>query len=383
MVQREKILAGAMAGAIGLFGAFQLIQTQIVAPRATQIETLQRERLRQSRLENILAGAPATLERWHALTRRTLSASPDEAHKLFYKHVAELIAASGLREATNAKVISQGQPLRFKERTRRGFVELPLSVAVEGELPQVVEFLRRVYELPYLVRVGSLNISRDASEPPGGERRNRRSGRSETRLNVTMKLSTLVLPRLPNVEHPTYDPALPPDSQPAELPPLARRDPDAYEEIARRNLFQLYVEPVREVVRSEPAHNDKPPPQAPPPPPPDPRRGTDNLYLTATVSLDGEPIAYVIDQSRREEEPRKYRLNDPIDDGRLVLIHPTGIVVESPNPPPGEPAADENRPDQRYLYFYPFRKSFRERELLRPDENTEIARLVRAVLDLP
>ncbi len=377
MVQREKRVAVVMLGAIAVLGGYSLIRAVVIQPRQDQIAALHQERARRDKLDNILAGEAASRERWHDLTRRTLSTHADEAHKQFFKDAADLIAASGLREPSNAKVISAGQPIRFKDRTRKGFVELPLSVTVEGDLTQLTEFLIRIYELPYLVRVNSVTIARDASEGAGGSSaRGRRAAReASTKLSVAMKLSTLVLPAIPDVEHPVYDPTSATETQPVSMSLLATRDVSEYEEIAKRNLFELF-RPPPPPEPERPAVADSRPPKPQEPPPRDPREGTEDLFLTATLSLNGEPVAYVSDQSRREEPPQKVRLNEQLDDGRLVLIHPSGVVVQSPMPPAGGAGGEGGT----YYYYYAFKKSFRDREPLNLDDATEVARQLRLVL---
>lgn len=377
MVQREKILVGCVIGAVGLLGGVKLVQSQVIAPRRAQITALSEERERRDKLETLVAGIDAAHQRWYQQTQRTISADPAEAHKDFFEDIGRLTSEAGL---TKELRIRKRTPMRFKDKARKGFVELPLAVSVKADLPSLVTFFQRFHELPYQTRVTSVTISPEV-ESAGGEKKRRNAAHHSTELSVSVVLSTLVLPRLPELEHPLCDRENPPDPSQASAA-LALREASAYEEIARLNVFQLYHPPPPQPPPDETpkvAKTDKPPA----PPPADPRKGTEHLYLKGTVSLNGVPVAYVADDSKLEEEPKKYHLNDRIDDGRLVLIHHSGIVVQSPTP--AHPDADE--PDspgaEQQLYYYAFRKSFKEREPLSLDEDSELARLVRAVLERP
>ncbi|MEP0848368.1 MAG: hypothetical protein HRF50_16290 [Phycisphaerae bacterium] len=377
MVQREKILVGCVIGAAGLLGGVKLVQSQVIEPRRAQIAAVIAERERRDKLETLVAGIDAAHQRWYQQTQRTISADPAEAHKDFFEDIGRLTRETGL---TKELRIRKRTPMRFKDKSRKGFVELPLAVSVKADLPSLVAFLQRFHELPYQTRVTSVTISPEA-ESAGGEKKRKNAAKHSTELSVSIVLSTLVLPRLPELDHPLCNREDPPDPSQASAA-LAMRKASDYDEIARLNVFQLYHPPPPEPPPDETpkvARTDKPQPA----PPADPRKGAEHLYLKGTVSLNGVPIAYVADDSKLEEEPKKYHLNDRIDDGRLVLIHHSGIVVQTSTPPnPGAVESDASRSEQHF-YYYPFRKSFKEREPLTLDEDSELARLVRAVLDRP
>lgn len=374
MVDRQKILMGCVAGVVGLYGFVRLTHVLLIEPRRAQIAALEHEQSRRATLENLLATIPAAEGRWYEQTRRTLSADPDQAHNEFYNDIARMTNEVGLHKDLR---LGKRTAIRFRDRQRRGFVELPLAISVKGQLESLVRFMRALHELPYHARVSNISVSPVQAGAARNERgRGRRSEQESVELSITMVVSTLTLPKLPGVQHPVHDPH---DPEPAPSRPLlADVEPDEYEKIAAVNIFQLYVPPPPPpdppVERPPVARTEDPPRQ----PPPDPRKGTENLYLRGTVSLHGEPIAYVVDETRLTEEPRRFRLNDRIDDGRLVLIHPSGIVVQSPTSPDGLALADAG--DRQFLYFYAFRKSFREREPIDVDEPTEIARILRDVL---
>jgi hypothetical protein len=101
-------------------------------------------------------------------------------------------------------------------------------------------------------------------------------------------------------------------------------------------------------------------------PPVNRRPDADKLRVIGTAALDGEPVVYVQNTQKLTEPPAKHHLGDKVDDGEVVLIHPTGMVVR---------ATDEKRPAGRTReidYFYPLGGTFKERERLEADEHPDV-----------
>jgi len=199
-------------------------------------------------------------------------------------------------------------------------------------------------------------------------------GPQEPMLNVSMTLSTLVLPKLPQVESRTLeglnldDPEALRAAGITPLDYLHEEQPLAYNKMLASNIFRIYrpkPPPPRPVARNTTPR--KPPP---PPPPVDPRRDADKFVLLGTTSLNGELIAYIRDERQAYEPPMRKRLNDPVDDGRIVLVHPKGIVVQ----------VTQGRERGR-LFFYPLGRTFKEREPVDPVKHAEIKRLLDQVLN--
>jgi len=223
------------------------------------------------------------------------------------------------------------------------------------------------------VRVDKLGLRVESS---GRQGRRRRADNREPQLSITMMLSTLVLPEVPEVAHPTLDPERLDDPNAVgriAAARLAAEDPGEYDRIAELNFFKLYQPPVvrREPLPEKPAEVVRAPEPAPKPVV-DPRRDAHRYVLQGVGHLPDGPVAYVADTDEVLEPPRVYRLNDEIDDGRLVLIVPEGIVVRV-RPPGAAAEAARN-------YFYPLGATFKERQEVDEQELPEIARLLRLVL---
>ncbi len=382
MKPRERLFAISIVALLAIAGGYRLVHMLIVEPRAALVSALKAANERQADLESWIDRENATRQRWSDETQCTLGQDSDKALRVFREDVARLLKDNDLD--TDLR-ISPRKPVVERRGVRKGFTELTLGVEVRGSLEQAVRFLRDFYERPYLVRVDSLSLNAGTSVASATKAATRGSERSDSRgrraaprtkepneseLTIGMSLTTLVLPPIKDVPHKTLDVALleapQGESQPAvaRRSPLRREDVSAYDAIFTTNMFKLYQE-VRVVTvpttrETGPVEQTEVVKQVP-----DPRRDAGHFKVVATVSLHGELIAYVEDDRDRTEPPVRHRLNDELDDGRLVLIHPRGIVVRTT---PGEESASR----AVHNYFYRLGKSFAERVELTADEHPEI-----------
>jgi len=377
MNQRERVLASCVAGVVVVYGGFTLIKSKVYEPAKQLKADIQKEKEYRDRLQVWLNGAEKTTQAWQKCTRQTLGEDSFAAHQAFRTDVGLLLERNNLTEGLK---ISQLRERIDKKGARQGFVELPLSVRVTGRLNNLDNFLKDFFQRPYLVRLDKLELA--AEQTPRSRRK--RGGRTEPKLSIAMTLSTLVLPKAEDVDHPVFDLAALNDPDPeAELvlvsaARLRQEDVDEYGEIAEKNMFRIYEPPQRpespkrpdlpkEVVKTET------PPPPPPPPPPDPRRNADKFVLNGVGRVDDGPIAYVTNSDEPGDPPEEYRLNDEIDDGRLVLIVAEGIVVRATPPTRGPRQPAKN-------YFYPLGGTFEDREEVNPADHPQIERQLQVVL---
>lgn len=370
MNTRERILAGGVAGVLLLAGGHQVIKRSVIEPRTALKHSIAVERERREELETKLLMALTLDKRWEKRTRHTLPNDIQDAALRFREDVNNLLRRNRLSEGV---MISTKSPKRVTKGPRSGFVDVPVYVKVEGTLRNAVNFLNDFYQRPYHKRVDSMKINAPASEVKT------RSGASrDPKLTITMTLTTLVLPDVPGIDAERLpsdrlsDPRLIEQSDLKSY--LHEATPVAYNEIHTVNLFKLY----------EPPPPPPPPParttkvtktpketKTPPPPPVDPRRDAHKFVLIGTTSMLGEHIAYVEHQDRRVDPPVEYHLNDRVDDGQLVLVHGSGIVVRVAT------GAGPRRTPK--TYFYPIGKSFAERVEVNPRAHPEISRLLSEV----
>jgi len=371
LTTRERNLAIVMGVLVGSVALVAGVRSWYIVPRAKARADLQQAYRRRENLRQIVAARARTFEGWYRWTRRTLDADPAKAEERFRTDVTHLLETAGVQELS----IRPAEARRVRKGYRKGFVELPLTVACKARLGQVVGFLKALYQRPYLVRVETLRLvppADVAAAPRKGRRRRNERAAGEPLLTVSMRLATLVLPRQRELEHPTLPAeALEGGEVPQPVRWLWQDDVQVYDEIASLNVFKKY-EPPKPKPKPQPkppAVAKKPPKWPPPPPPPDPRRDADKFVLLGTASIHGVPVAYVRDTRRLVDPPEKKHLNDRLDDGTIVLIHPRGIVVRSEGPP-----------KRGKLYFYPIGRNFKQREPLSPTEHPDVYREVQLVL---
>lgn len=361
MTRRERILALCVAGTLGGVGLVKGVELAVVRPMLHTRDAIGAERVRGQKLDQRAIELADVRREWFDWTRRTLSDDRVVAQRLFREDIHRLLELHGL---VNAKVT----PGTFVA-DKNGFVTIPLTIQVKGTLRNVVGFMTDFYNRNYLARLDRVTLSADQSviDAVNSTRAQHRAARGGTRgagaspaaatpagpgpdgpdLNINMTAVTLVLPKA-EAEHPVVAEIGPLEEGAGRLPQPAA----AYAEIFDTHLFRPYQPPEPAVVRG-PTAETEPAPQPPAvvPRPPE-RPGADRMVLICTTSLYGRPVAYVRDERQPDQPPTQYRLDEPLDDGTLLLIHPLGLVVRVTK---GGTHTD---------YFYRLGTTFAEREEL-------------------
>lgn len=368
MTRREKVLGLCVGGAVAVTALVTLVRWTVLEPFETVQKNIRTEQQRTQVLTMQLRHMQDAERRWEALTRRTFApaSEPQVAQRRFREDLHRLVERHGLRDPK----LSPGSFLRYRDQS----IGVPLTITATGTLNEVVGFLRDFYRRDYLARADKVriaaeqNIIAEINNPrrdSGGSGRGGRGGAAGRdgaigpngpELRVTISAITLVLPTPPGLPHPVIE-GLPEESERGRL---AEADLTAYNVLFEKNPFLPYQEKPapRPVVEAQPKPTEPGPVVTKPPV--DPRAGVENLYLRATISLDGEPAAFVTDGRRPMDKPQQYHLDQPVDDGTVALIHPTGMVVRV--------VKEEGVRD----YFYALGASFRERTELNPDEHPDV-----------
>jgi hypothetical protein len=374
MTQRERILAVSVAGLIAVTGGVALVRARIIRPLQNKHQTLAALQAQREELLLRLRHEAEAQEGWRRKTAATLHASLFEASQLFRQDMERVLERSGLANRT-VRLLS---PSREAKGMREGFTALRVSATGEGTLAQVVAFLREFYERPYLTRITKLTLStpeqiRTGARPSPRARRDAAATGDEPKISVKFEAAALVLPELAGVPHTPLDPNRP---EREGIRPLIDVGDEKYDEIVQANLFKLYQPPPPAVVQTEP--NDRPPPADTPPRPPPPNP-YDKMVLVATTAHEGDLVAWVRDDARPTEPPRHFRLNESVHDGRLVLVHPLGMVVRVHKAGESGAATGAAAGSAIVDYFYEPGKSFKERVPLDPVDHAEIARELQLV----
>lgn len=423
MNRRQRMLAIAGAVVVGGAALYQFGAWAFYRPLLKLNTELQSAQSRKEHLLVLLKSQQDVIRDWQGWYGRVLDEPDTKAELRFREDLAQLLEKHGLREGLS---LSPGA----RRTATNGFVELPFMINVVGSFEELVSFLVDFYQRPYLARIRDLTvISEDTGLNPrraasGGEaarptagvvrggRGGARPGRNgansppaasnsghaagahveakDARLRITMTAVALVLPPLSSMKADRKSlsellPALK-DVKPTPLPqipeewPAAKRlsrDPSELTGVMNTHVFTKFVpKPAPEMVVQKPpdtqpvAKVDTPPP----PPPPPVRPNADKMFVIASISLNGQPAVLVRDDSAGGATKR-FGIDEPVDDGTVILIDPTGMVVRVPQKPaPGQPAEAEAGHED---YFYPLGKSFKERQPFQPELHAELARQLR------
>ncbi len=361
MTQRERILAGGIVGVLGVGALLGGVRALFLEPRRAALAQLAAEERRAADLENHLNRELTVQSRWLDRVRGTLRGEANEAAIAFRDDVSALLNKHGL--TADLTTSPRGQRVEEKAEARRGFTELSLQVSVKGKLEQLVGFLRELYQRPYEKRVARITLGVEGGLAAAVDPKKRGKNRGEPRLNITMTLVALHLPRTAIPAAAGFDPREPGEFEPLALP----QEPEAYDEIVRINPFKLFEPEPRVAVKPTPESAPASAPTREVAVKPRPKARPDH-HLVATVSLNGEPLAY-IDESKRTDPPAPRRLNDEVADGKLVLIHPRGVVLRV------------REGDDVNYYFYGLGASFKDRgEEVGPGVDPDVARQLKLVL---
>lgn len=370
----KKYLGIILGSVVGLYFAVTLVDTLYLSPRRSLVQDLEKEKARFDSLLAEMDKGKAIKKDWDTQTGRTLAIAGgrDAAHKQFRDEIAGLLKTHHLSEG---HTLTPQQAREIKKDSKKGFIELPVAITSEGSLAHITEFLKAVQELPYYVSVDKLvlnpnsaeqNLSGNSSGPKAKKSGRGGGGADGPSIKVQMTLTTLCLPKVGEKTHTVYDPEKP--DQPAALKP--RAEEAQYAAITANNLFKPYEPPAApEIVKKiDPPTTTQPVAKVDTPPPPKP----DTRVLIGTPSLNGEPIAY-LQGDDKGKEPEAVHLNGTISDnghGKLVLIHPLGIVVRV------KQATDPNPKN----YFIALGKKMSEREELTPAAQPDVFAMFSRVL---
>lgn len=360
MTQREKIMALCVAGTLGGYGLVTAVRWAVLEPLRAVDKQIAQQRDVQHQLKSSRKALRRVEGDWAGLTGRTLADDPKEAQQRFREDMHLLLAKHGLRDPK----MSAGTFQKHKN----GFMGVPLNISASGTLKDVVGFLTDFYGSNYLARLDKVSIAADQRviNDVNSPRRRASKGRNPRRntlqtsgpdgpeLRVSISAVTLVLPELKGLDHPLCEEVL--REEQGRLP----REVAAYTEIFDSNLFQPHKPPEVVVKPPEPDETEEVVEERVEERTVvvDRRAGASQQLLVATIALNGKPQAYVMDKREPLDPPAKYREDDPIDDGVLLLIHPKGLVVRV-----------EEAGGRVKDYFYPLRvypgpASFADREEL-------------------
>ncbi len=368
MNPRERILAISIVGLLAVWGGMAVVRNLIIKPFAQQREDIKNQRAQLGDYELQSLQLANVRKDWKDSVGRTLGRTAETAQRAFREDLSKLLEKHGF--ASRELSIKNYQARAIG---KRGLVEVPVQITTRGKLKDLVGFLLDFERRSYFGKVDRVSVSADpsAARTTGSGRRNRnrnKPDRDGPDLKLTIQASTIVLPKLDK------------DEKFASMSEVGEDDGDLdfpleeYARIAKANLFAKYVPVVKTPPRGPETKvvrvpGKQPEEKRPPPPPPNPRKDADKFTLVATTSLGGEIVAHVRDERKRGDGPDYFKINQKLDDGVILLIHPRGLVLRSTG---GE--------EQGQDFFYKLGRNFKERELLDESKYPDVARDLRVAI---
>jgi hypothetical protein len=287
--KRERILAITTAVVLAvvllyfLFTAWQGPRGALLAQKTNAAAELERK---QNRLD-LAIKASEQLAEWQ---ERSLPANSETALSLYQNWLLKTARDAGFSGITIDAAQGRRRPGVFQA--------LRLNLQAAASLEELTLFLHRFYQAGHLHQILALGL---VPESRG------------SKLSLQMTVEALSLPATDRTD------SLSAAASPHKLDAL-----DAYRNsIARRNLFAAYQPPARPP--AEPARVASPPP--PSPPRFDPAR---HAYLTAIVSVDDRPQAWILARTSGEKfelfEGDAFRIGDTR--GKVLRIGQREAEVE-------------------------------------------------------
>ncbi|MBN2447667.1 MAG: hypothetical protein JXO22_13115 [Phycisphaerae bacterium] len=356
MSDREKLLGGVVGAAIIGVMLYQGVNRLAIQPRLRLCAEISDKQDDVRQLEAQLARGERLADMWKQRTALTLSSDIEDAQIFLHEHLYNLLKQAGFNDPMVGRPSAIGHRVygRYKGVD---FKEVTVQMHVQGQMRNLMTFLRDFYQLPYYADLSQMvvNVKKTKTRKIGrGEER-----AEEPTLDVTMTATALVLPRMKDVPSAEYDP-----NGPKLDPRLLYPDElSAYDALVSANVFKKWVKPVppppvRPVETPDEREDDEPivTPQRDPLP---------DKTLVKVEAVNGHYFAAVRDNGRLDLPPEEIALNGRIEDGVIVFVDRDGVVMRVQGP-------DETGVRVTTEYFWPLGGSLRDRVELDPNEHSDI-----------
>ena len=282
MNRREKILASAVGGIVGLLVIGLGVRAVIFNPLREIDKRIAASRERLAKIQAERRTYFAAEDRMKATAVRTFADSLDQASAKSGELLTKHILKSGLHEDEFTR-------LPVGPRKLRGAQEIGWSVQGEGPLNDVVDLLFVLQESPHVHRLDGLTVS--DGEVPG-------------MVKVNFRYLTLVM-----------DPA--PDVQRKELPAaytLESAQRHIFDGIVTRDLLRPYIKrpppPPPPVAPGSPPGTTPPPPGSPP--------GPETFRIVSLSEWMGQPEVHVRDLTA--QKTLRYKPGEAFAGGTLACV---------------------------------------------------------------
>lgn len=280
MNRREKILAGAIGGLLGVFVLGFGARAVLITPLREIDKRIAASRERIAKIQAERRAYFAAEDRMKASALRTFADTVDQASAKSGELLTKHILKSGLPEDEFTR-------LPVGPRKLRGAQEIGWSIQGEGGLADVIDLLFTLESSPYLHRIESLTVS--AGETPG-------------LVQIRFRYLTLVLDPAPEVRHQDL----------ATKYTLESAERHLYDGLVSRDILRPYIQ------RPPPPPPNTPPPSGSPSTRPGPPPGPESFRIVSLTEWMGQPEIHVRDLTKQTTQ--RYKSGDPLVGGTIVCV---------------------------------------------------------------
>jgi hypothetical protein len=278
MNRREKILAGAVGGLVGVFALGFGVRGLFLAPLRELDKRIALVKEKMGKAQTERRNYFVAEDRLKATARTAFGDSVDQASARSGEILTKQILAAGLEENDFTR-------LPVGPRKLRGASEMGWNVQGDGPLTNVVNLLFLLNHSPWLHRTENLSVS--VGEAPG-------------KVRVRFRYLTLVLEPAQDVERTNLVAALTLESPERHL----------LNSIVSRDLLRPYIK--------RPAAAPQPGQPAPLPSRPGVAPGPEVFRVVSLSEWNGEPEIHIRDLAAQKTV--RYRVGDELAGGKIVLV---------------------------------------------------------------
>lgn len=329
MTTREKRLATAIGVVAAVGVVMRVVYPMAIKPLVDVDDEIADQQQALFELEEERDQIIEVLSNYKKLLTRTGSTDALKVRNAVQERLETMLRVAGLESL--ASKITPKRPVRERDT---GLYTIRFTITAEGKLRQVIQFLEKSYELPYVARFRDIEITPVTTKRVRGKK-------PDDQVKLTATYEVKVLPRHEFAEGMIDFDAL---EQPFEV---IKHAGEAYAMIWDRRPFQEYVAPPppRPVRQEEPPKTPVKKPTRPEPPQPPPKpvdRDRADKVVAAVLRLPSHELVIKNTKRRTQEYVAQ---GQELDGGTLVYVHPYGGVV---------------RKDEGELLFYPLGKRLTE-----------------------
>jgi hypothetical protein len=280
MNQREKILATAIGGIVGIFVIGFGVRAAILKPLADIDKRVKASKEKVEKITNEKRQFFATEDRMKQVALKTFGDTIDQASATSGEILTKRILESGLEESEFTR--TPASPRKLKGASEIGWI-----VQGEGPLTNIVNLLFLLENSPYVHRVENVSVT---------------TGETVGRVKARFRYLTLVLDPSPEVQRK----ALP------DKFALDSTERHAYDDLIARDILRPYIKrpaPPPTPSNGPGKNGGTAPPVAP---------GPESFRIVSLSEWEGQPEIHVLDTAA--QKTKRYKPGDQLAGGAIVCV---------------------------------------------------------------